>query len=110
MSRIAVAVARVIQALATGARRLGRRARTTRRSRIDAVHGPKALLQRGVPGAVTVLLRAAQDGGAPSRAYLLAAVAGPERRALRWALRDAGDRPLSAQRCRDAVAALKALS
>ena len=70
-------------------------------------------IQRGAPRAATVLLRAAQDGGAPSLTYLLASVSGPQRRALRWALRDAGDRPLSATRCRAAAAAaaaLKALS
>ena len=32
-----------------------------------------------------------------------ASLAGPERRALRWALRDDGDRPLSADCCRAAA-------
>ena len=56
---------------------------------------------RGAPGAG--LLAAARDGGAPSRAYLADRLTGAERRALRWALRDDGDRPLSAERCREAA-------
>ena len=63
---------------------------------------------RGAPGASVVLLRAAADGGALSRAYLLGTVNGPERRALAWALRDDGDRPLSAERCREAAGELAA--
>jgi predicted RNA-binding Zn-ribbon protein involved in translation (DUF1610 family) len=66
--------------------------------------------RRGAAGAVAVLLRAAQDGGAPSLTYLLATVTGPERRVLRLVLRDVGDRPLSAERCRAAAAELQALS
>ena len=58
---------------------------------------------RGAPGAAVVLLRAAAAGGAPGRRDLFARVDGPERRALRWALRDAGDAPLSAERCREAA-------
>ena len=65
---------------------------------------------RGAPGAAAVLLRAAADGGAPSRAYLSDRLTGAERRALRWALRDDGDRPLSAERCREAAAALATLT
>ena len=65
---------------------------------------------RGVAGAGGVLLRAAGDGGAPSRAYLFGTVSGPERRALAWALRDDGDRPLSAKRCREAAAELAGLT
>ena len=52
---------------------------------------------RGAPGAGAVLLAAARDGGAPSRAYLADRLTGAERRALRWVLRDDGDRPLSAE-------------
>ena len=48
-----------------------------------------------------MLLRAAADGGAPGRHDLFARVDGPERRALRWALRDAGDAPLNTERCRE---------
>ena len=51
-------------------------------------------------------MRAAAAGGALSRAALVEATSGPEKRALRWALRDAGDRPLSAERCRAAAADL----
>ena len=58
---------------------------------------------RGAPSAAAVLLAAARDGGAPSRAYLADRLTGAERRALRWALRDDGDRPLSAERCREAA-------
>jgi len=65
---------------------------------------------RGAPGAGAVLLRAAATGGAPSRAYLADRLAGAERRALRWALRDDGDRPLSAARCREAAAELASLT
>ena len=61
---------------------------------------------RGAPGAAAVLLRAAADGGALSRAYLVDLASGAERRALAWALRDDGDRPLPAARCREAAAAL----
>ena len=39
--------------------------------------------------------------------YLLDSVTGPERRALAWVLRDVGDRPLSAERCRDLAAELR---
>ena len=65
---------------------------------------------RGAPGAAAVLLRAAADGGALSRAALLAGVAGAERRALAWALRDVGDAPLSPERCRQAARELEARS
>ena len=65
---------------------------------------------RGIAGASVVLLRAAGAGGAPSRAYLLGTVSGPERRALAWALHDDGDRPLSAKRCREAAAELAGLT
>ena len=65
---------------------------------------------RGAAGAAAVLIRAAADGGALSRAALLASVDGAERRALAWALRDhRGDAPLSPERCRVAAAALTAL-
>ena len=64
-------------------------------------------IARGAPGAAAVLRRAAADGGALSRAALLAGVAGAERRALQWALRDAGDAPLNPERCRAAAAALE---
>lgn len=65
---------------------------------------------RGAPGAGAVLLAAARDGGAPSRAYLADRLAGAERRALRWALRDDGERPLSAERCREAAGQLARLT
>ena len=58
---------------------------------------------RGAPGAVELLQRAADEGGAPGRHDLFGRVDGPERRALRWALRNAGDAPLSAERCREAA-------
>ena len=77
-----------------------RRARGTRNRQVA----------RGAPGAAVVLLRAAATGGAPSRAALLRDVAGPERRALAWALRDAGTAPVSAERCRQAAAALASLT
>ena len=68
------------------------------------------LVRRGAPGAAALLLRAAAAGGALSRAALLEAVTGPERHALRWALRDAGDAPVSPERCRQAAAALSSLT
>ena len=63
-------------------------------------------IARGAPGASVVLVRAAADGGALSRAVLLGTVTGPERRALSWVLRHDGARPLSAERCRDAARSL----
>ena len=78
-----------------------RRGRGTRRNRQVA---------RGAPGAAAVLLRAAADGGALSRAYLVDLASGAERRALAWALRDDGDRPLPAARCREAAAALASVT
>lgn len=65
---------------------------------------------RGAPGAAALLMRAAADGGALSRAVLFEATSGPEKRALRWALRDDGDRPLSVARCRAAAADLAGLT
>ena len=59
-------------------------------------------LQNGTPGATALLQRAAAAGGAVSRAALLEMVTGAERHALRWALRDAGEGPLSPERCRQA--------
>ena len=79
----------------------GRARRGTRRNRQVA---------RGAPGAAAVLLRAAADGGALSRAYLVDLASGAERRALAWALRDDGDRPLPAARCREAAAALTSVT
>lgn len=67
-------------------------------------------LQRGIPGAAALLLRAAEADGALSRGALLEAVTGAERHAMRWALRDAGDGPLSPERCRQAAAALATLT
>ena len=67
-------------------------------------------VRRGAPGAAALLLRAAAAGGALSRAALVEATSGPEKRALRWALRDDGDRPLSAERCRAAAADLARLT
>ena len=64
---------------------------------------------RGAPGATVVLLRAAEDGGAPSPAYLLATVEGAERRALAFVLRDDGVCPLSPERCRAAATELAAI-
>lgn len=63
-------------------------------------------LGRGIPGAAAVLLRAAEAGGALSRGVLLESVTGAERHAMRWALRDAGEGPLSPQRCRQAAKVL----
>ncbi|MDE0227786.1 MAG: hypothetical protein OXJ62_02895 [Spirochaetaceae bacterium] len=65
---------------------------------------------RGAPGAAVLLLRTAAAGGALSCAALIDGVSGAERRALRWALRDAGDRPLSAERCRAAAVELDSLT
>ena len=65
---------------------------------------------RGAPGAAALLMRAAADGGARRRAVLVEATSGPEKRALSWALRDDGDRPLSAERCRAAAADLAGLT
>ena len=67
-------------------------------------------IARGAPGAAARLLRAANEGGAPSRAYLLDTVTGAERRALAWALRAAGDRSVSASQCRAAAAELARLT
>ena len=61
---------------------------------------------RGAPGAAAVLLGAAADGGAAGKYDLIRRVDGPERRALKWALRNDGADPLSADRCREAAAAL----
>ena len=63
-------------------------------------------LGRGISGAAAVLLRAAEAGGALSRGVLLESVTGAERHAMRWALRDAGEGPLSPQRCRQAAKVL----
>ena len=57
-------------------------------------------LQRGISGAIALLLRAAEAGGGMSRDVLLEAVTGAERHAMRWALRDVGEGPLSPERCR----------
>ena len=43
-------------------------------------------------------------------AALIEPASGPEKRALRWALRDDGDRPLSAERCRAAATDLAELT
>ena len=67
-------------------------------------------IARGAPGAAVLLLRTAAAGGALLRAALVAGVRGAERRALRWALRDADDRPLSAERCRAAAVELDSLT
>ena len=56
------------------------------------------------------LCSSATDGGALSRAYLVDLASGAERRALAWALRDDGDRPLPAARCREAAAALTSVT
>ena len=61
---------------------------------------------RGAPGAAAVLLRAATEGGAPGKHELFRRVAGAERRALQRVLRDDGVGPLTAERCREAAAAL----
>jgi len=65
---------------------------------------------RGAPGAAVLLLRTAAAGGALSRAALIEGVSGAERRALQWALRDAGDLPLSPERCRAAAVELDSLT
>ena len=65
---------------------------------------------RGAPGAAAVLLAAAADGGAPSRAYLVERLTGAGNTALAFALRDDGDRPLSAERCREAAAELASVT
>ena len=69
-------------------------------------------VRRGAPGAAAVLHHAAATGGARSRDALVDRyrLDGAERRALRWALRDDGDRPLSAERCRAAAADLARLT
>lgn len=68
-------------------------------------------LRHGAPGAAMILHRAAAEGGAAvSRAALFEATTGPERRAMRWALRDDGDRPLTPERCREAARALSTLA
>jgi hypothetical protein len=56
------------------------------------------------------LVCAVADGGAASRAALVEATSGPEKRALRWALRDDGERPLNAERYRSAAADLAGLT
>ena len=84
----------------------GVRAGSARRNR--ASRGRQVV--RGAPGAAAVLLRAAADGGALSRAALLAGVTGAERRALAWVLRDVGDAPLSPERCRQAARELEDMS
>ena len=48
----------------------------------------------------------ATAGGAESRDALLEPVTGAELHAPRWVLRDAGEEPLSAERCRQAAATL----
>ena len=68
----------------------GVRGEWTRRSRGTRTRQ----VARGALGAGALLLSAGRDGGAPSPA---------ERRALRWVLRDDGERPLSAERCREAA-------
>ena len=66
---------------------------------------------RGAPGAAAVLQHAATHGGAPSRAYLAERrLTGDELRALAWALRDAGDGPLTVELCREAAAELATLT
>ena len=65
------------------------------------------LVERGIPGAAAVLLRAVAAGGAESREDLLASVSGAERQALSWALREVGSGRLTATRCRQAVRALR---
>ena len=82
------------------------RAGKTRRNRSSRARQ----VVRGAPGAAAVLLRAAADGGALSRAALLEGVTGAERRAMVWALRDVGDTPLSPERCRQAARELEAES
>ena len=64
-------------------------------------------VERGIPGAAAVLLRAVAAGGATSREDLLASVGGAERQALSWALREVGEGRLTAARCRQAVRALR---
>ena len=73
------------------------------------VWGPSAApgsYQRGISGATALLLRAAEAGGGMSRDVLLEAVTGAERHAMRWALRDVGEGPLSPERCRQAAQVL----
>ena len=82
----------------------GVRASNTRRNRSSRTRQ----VVRGAPGAAAVLLRAADAGGALSRAALLDSVTGAERRALAWALRDVGDAPLSPERCEQAARELEA--
>ena len=69
-------------------------------------------VRRGAPGAAAVLQHAAAAGGATCRAALIDRyrLDGAEKRALRWALRDDGDRPLNAERCRQAAAHLARLT
>ena len=64
-------------------------------------------LQRGTPGAIALLLRAAEAGGALNRDLLLEAVTGAERHAMRWALRDGGAGPLNPECCRQAAQAMR---
>ena len=75
-----------------------------RAANVAAVHGRLPAASPVHPPCCYASRRAA---GAPSRAYLLDSVTGPERRALAWVLRDAGDRLLSAERCRDLAAELR---
>ena len=65
-------------------------------------------IRRGAPGAAACLLHAAAHGGLLNRAAALDRyrLDGPERRALKWTLRDDGDRPLPPERCREAAAVL----
>ena len=84
----------------------GVRAGNTRRDRERRARQ----VRRGAQGAAALLMRAAAAGGAPSRAGLVEATSGAEKRALRWALRDDGDRSLSAERCRAAAADLARLT
>lgn len=56
----------------------------------------RRLVASGAPGAAAVLLRAARSAGGPgSRSDVVAELVGAERKAARWALRDAGAGPLS---------------
>ena len=88
---------------------VGEHIRSGRVSRSRDNTGSRQVM-RGRPGRAAVLLRAAGAGGGESREALLREVSGPERRALAWALRDAGEAPLSAERCRQAAAELSSLT
>ena len=61
----------------------------------------------GANSTIALLRSAADAGGAESRDAMLETATGAERHALRWALRGAGEGPLSARkRCRQAAATL----